>query len=215
MTQPNGDGTDPANSGDDGSGGGGGVTLHTKQELDHAAAQARRGALDGYFKAAGIDKPLTGEELQAALAAAAEHRKVQDGQKTDVERLTTEKATVQAEADKVPGLTTQLLRAQLAGDAGLKSRYWKYIEGDDEEAIKASIKDTLADIRGGGDGAGDDGDDGDGDDGVNQPNGQKRQGTGGLTPNPQQGAGSGGTKVKTSMSAGREAYQAKRKKSEE
>lgn len=218
MTQPDGDQGGSANSGQ-GDAGGGGITaqLYTKQHLDHTAAQARRGALGDFFGKLGLEKPPTEEEAKAILDAAEAHRKAQDGQKGDVERLTGELATKTEEANQVPTLKAQLLRTQLAGDAGLKSRYHRYVEGDDEESIKASIKEVLADIRGGGDGAGDDGDDDDGGGVDQQQSGthQRRQGTGSLTPNPQQGAGAGGGKAtKSSMQAGRDAYKAKREEKE-
>jgi hypothetical protein len=124
-----------------------------------------------------------------------------------VERLTKELAAEKEKSAKASGLEAALLRAQLAGDAGLKSRYHKYVEGDDEESIKASIGETLADVGGGGSGAGEGGE--------TPPEGEPQQqpakkGTGATPPAPnlQQGAGGGG-KPKTSMAAGRDAYKAK------
>lgn len=180
--------------------------MFTQEQVNHFNAEAKRTAVNSYFKELGLDKPPTGEELSAALTAASEYQKLKNGEKGDVERLTGELATKTAEAEKVPGLETQLLRARLANDAGLKSRYWKYVEGDDEATINASVQDVLGDIKGGGDGSSD-GNDADGGDGEQQP---AKKGTGARppAPNTQQGSGSGG-KPKTTMSAGREAYKAK------
>jgi hypothetical protein len=35
----------------------------------------------------------------------------------------------------VPALEADLLRARIAADAGLKSKYWKYVDGKTEEEI--------------------------------------------------------------------------------
>lgn len=181
--------------------------MFTQDQVNHFTAEAKRGALNNFFKELGLDKPPTADELKGVLSAADEHRKQQDGQKGDVERLTAELATANAEAQKVPGLEQQLQRAQIASDAGLKPRYWKYVEGDDDEAIKASVQTVLADVPGGppaGEGAEGEGT---GDAGEQQ---QQQSGTGtGLTPNPQQGAGGGGKPKKATMQAGAEAYKAK------
>lgn len=181
------------------------VPMFTQEQVNHFNAEAKRGAVANYFKELGLDKPPTGDELSAALTAAAEYKKLQDGEKTEVQRLTGELSTVKAEAEKVPGLETQLLRARLAGDAGLKSRYWKYVEGDDEESITASVQATLADVGNGGSGSGEG-------EGTPPPDPEKappaKKGTGALAPNPQQGTSGGGT-PKTSMQAGRDAYKAK------
>ena len=207
MTQPEGGHTATANPGVAGATI---VPMFTQEQVNHFNAQAKREAVGSYFKELGLDKAPTGDELSAALTDASEYRKLKNGEKGDVERLTGELATVKAEAEKVPSLQTQLLRARLAGDAGLKSRYWKYVEGDDEEAIKASIQETLGDIRGGGDGSGEEEES---DEQEQQP--PVKKGTGGTppAPNPQQGAGGGG-KPKPSMTAGREAYNAKHGKKE-
>jgi len=204
MTAPGVASETPANT--DTGGGGIPTNLFTQQQLDHTAAQARRGALESFFKSVGIDKIPSAEEAQQIFSAAAEYQKQQAGQKGDVERLTGELATANEKAAKVPELELALRRAQLAGDAGLKSRYHKYVEGDDDDAIKASIEETLADVGGGGNGSGDGGE-------TPPEDEQKppaKKGTGGTppAPNPQQGAGGGG-KPKTSMSAGRDAYKAK------
>lgn len=204
MTQPDGENGGPANS-DAGGGaeGGGAVNLFTQAQVNSIAAAEKRGAIASFFKELGFDTPPSGDELKAAITAAS-------SQKGDVERLTGERDTAKAEAEKVPGLEAQLLRARLAGDAGLKSRYWKYIEGDDEESIKASIAETLADVRGGGSG------DGEGaPQGEPEPQQQSRSGTGARPPAPNQQQGtSGGGKPKSTMQAGREAYLAKHGKKE-
>jgi hypothetical protein len=181
--------------------------MFTQEQVNHFNAEAKRTAVTNYFKELGLDKPPTGEELSQTIQAATEYQKLKDGEKTEVQRLNGELATKAAEAEKVPTLEAQLLRARLAGDAGLKSRYWKYVEGDDEEAIKASIAETLQDIRGGGDGSGDEGEPGEQEQEQRAP--AKKTGTGRLDPTPQQGAG-GGSPPKPSMQAGADAYKAKR-----
>lgn len=179
--------------------------MFTQDQVNHFQAEAKRGALNNFFtKELGLEKPPTADELKSMLAAADEHRKQQEGQKGDVERLTGQLATATAQAEKVPGLEQQLQRAQIAADAGLKSRYWKYIEGDDTEAITASVQAVLADVGGGGDGSGSEGE------GEGEGKQQQQSGTGtGLTPNPQQGSGGGAPPKKASMSAGAAAYKAK------
>lgn len=208
MTQPEGAGNGPANAGGDG-GAGISATLFTQEQMNHHIANAKRGAVDTFFKEhVGLDKPLTGDELKASLAAAAEHAKLQNGQKSDVERLTTDLAAKSAEADKVPGLEAAKRRAELAGDAGLKSRYHKYVEGATDEEIQASINLVLADVGGGGSGGGEGGE-GEPPAGTPEQQPPARTGTGALAPNLQQGAGGGG-KPKSTMSAGRDAYKSKR-----
>lgn len=206
MTTP---GVETGTTANSDTGGGGGIptSLFTQQQLDHTAAQARRGALESFFKSVGIDKVPNAEEAQQIFTAAAEHQKQQAGQKTDVERLTNELAAEKEKSAKVPGLESALRRAQLAGDAGLKSRYHKYLEGDDDEAIKASIEETLADVSPGGGGSDEGGEEPPAGEPQQQP---AKKGTGATppAPNPQQGAGGGG-KPKTNMAAGRDAYKAK------
>lgn len=193
MTQPEVNSDTPANSGATP------VNMFTQEQVNHFAAEAKRGALNTFFKDLGFDKPPTGDELKNTLSAAAEYSKLQDGQKGDVERLTTDLAAKTAEADRVPGLQSELLRARLAGDAGLKSRYWRYVEGDDEAAINASIREVLADVPGGG---------GEGESSETSDQPPAKTGTGKLEPNPQQGTAGGG-KPKPSMQAGRDAYKAR------
>lgn len=181
--------------------GAGGVTatLFTQDQVNRFNAEAKRGALGSYFKELGFDAPPSPEELKAKLGEANEYVKLKDGQKGDIERLTDQLTAKTAEAEQVPSLKGQLLQAQIAADAGLKSKYWKYVEGSTAEEIEASVKSILEDIGVG---------TGDGPKGEPEPQeGAKR----GLTPNPQQGAGSGRPPAK-SMQSGAEAYKAKHKK---
>jgi len=202
MTQPD---VGQAPAANPGQGGNGGIpaTLFTQEQVNHFNAEAKRTAVSNYFKELGLDKPPTGEELSTALQQASEYQKLQNGQKSDVERLTADLATKTAEAEKVPALEAAKRRAELAGDAGLKSRYHKYVEGATDEEIDASIKLVLADVGGGGGGEPEQPD---------QPEQQPpaKKGTGGTppAPNPQQGLGGGG-KPKSTLAAGREAYKAK------
>ena len=187
----------PAN----GSGAGGvTATLFTQDQVNHFNAEAKRGALSGYFKELGFDAPPSPEELKAKLGEANEYVKLKDGQKGDIERLTDQLTAKTAEAEQVPTLKGQLLQAQIAADAGLKSKYWKYVEGSTAEEIEASVKSILEDI---GVGTGE----GSKDESEPPQDGAKR----GLTPNPQQGAGGGRPPAK-SMQSGAEAYKAKHKK---
>lgn len=208
MTQPNGDPGDPANSGPSG-----GVTtnLFTQDQVNTFNAAAKREAVTKYFKDLGYDSVPTVEDLKGTLGKASEYDKLKDGEKGDVQRLTDQLGVKTKEAEQVPVLKNDLLRAQIAADAGLKSRYWKYIEGDSEDDIKASVQDVLRDIRvGTGDGEGEGEGEDEGDQGGADDGGKKR-----LTPNPQQGAASsGGGAKKPSMSAGAEAYKARYGKKE-
>lgn len=177
------------------------ATLFTQEQVNHFNAEAKRTAVSNYFKELGLDKPPTGEELSTALQQASEYQKLQNGQKSDVERLTADLATKTAEAEKVPALEAAKRRAELAGDAGLKSRYHKYVEGSTDEEIDASIKLVLADVGGGG---------GEPDQTDQEQQPPAKKGTGGTppAPNPQQGLGSGSA-PKSTLAAGREAYKAK------
>ena len=191
----------PANSGQadgGGSGGQGGVsaTLFTQDQVNHFNAQARRGALESFFKQElGLDKIPNADELKQTFANAGEFAKIQDGQKNDVERLTGQLGEANKKAERVPVLEGELLRAQIAADAGLKSRYWKYVEGKTEDEIKASVKAVLDDV------------------GSGEQNPEQGQGSGGRPPepNPQQGRGGGQSPAK-SMAAGAARYAEKHKK---
>lgn len=207
MTQPDIATVTPANQG----GGGGGIpaTLFTKDQVDHTAAQARRGALGDFFSKLGLKEVPSEDQLKGIFEAAAEHEKTKQGQKTDVERLTGELATANEKVASIPALEAAKRRAELAGDAGLKSRYHKYVEGTTDEEIQESIKIVLADVGGGGTGAGQGGEENPPGDGEQQQQ-QGTGATGGLTPNPQQGTpGAGSGQKKASMASGAEAYKAR------
>ncbi len=183
------------------------ATLFTQDQVNHFAAEAKRSATSTFFKDLGFDKVPTADELKGAFQKAGEFDKRVHGQKGDVERLTTELADANKKAERVSTLETDLDRARIAADAGLKSRYWKYIEGDNEADITASVKAILADVGGAGEGAGDD--DKGGDDGKG--GGPDDTSSGGKAPNPQQGRGGGGP-AKPTMQSGRDAYQSRHKK---
>lgn len=199
-------------SGEDGGDGGsangeGGVTatLFTQEQVNHFAAQAKRGAVDSLFRELGFDKPLTGDELKQKLTEAGEYQKLKQGQQGDMERLTGQVTELTEKANKVPTLEAQLLQAKIANDAGLKSRYWKFVEGSTEDEVKASVKAIQDDLGIGG--SGDAGADNGSDQGKPGP-----QGTGALKPNLQQGSNSGGGKTTKTMAAGADAYAARHPK---
>lgn len=195
MSDDSGEGTSTANSN-----GQSGVTatLFTQEQVNHFNAEARRGALNSFFKDLGFEAPPSADDLKSVLGKASEFDKLQDGQKSDVERLTAELGETSKKAEQVEVLQSQLDRARIAAELGLKPRYWKYIEGSTEEDIKASVEDILKDMRG-----------------EESPESQEiRQGSGtnrGLEPNPQQGR-KPGTPPGRTLSAGAEAYRAKHKK---
>jgi hypothetical protein len=191
-------------SGDSANPSGQSVTMFTQDQVNHFNAQAKRNALTAYFKELGLDNALSAEDMKGILGKATEFDKQQQGQKGDVERLTGELAASKAVAEKVPGLEVALQRAQIAADAGVKSRYWKYIEGNTPEEIEESVKAVLADMGGGGS---DDGDTGDQGTPPAPPQGAGRR----PEPNPQQGRVGGQPPTKTMMT-GAEAYKAKHKK---
>lgn|SRR6478752_8185473 len=200
MTEPQGAQSGPAN--------GQQVTMFTQDQVNHFAAQAKRGALESFFKDLGLDKVPSAEELAGALNAAGEYSKIKAGEKTEVQRLTEELATAKSEAEKVPGLQAQLARAGVAADAGLKSRFWKFIEGDDAESIKASVEETRQELGLAEPSA-------DGAEGGTGGAGKPPQQSAGLTPNPQQGTGGGnGRPASSSLEAGASAYAAKHGKKE-
>lgn len=211
MTQPDGATGAPA-------------TLFTQEQVNHFNREARTSALASFFKSLGMDTVPSEDEMKGMLTAASEYQKQQAGKKDDVQRLSDELAAEKQISAKVPGLEQQIQKAKVAAEAGLKPRYWKYIEGDDDEAIKASVQETLGDISGGGNGSGDGSTGATGSDGATGATGatgttggatgQQRQGTGGLTPNLQQGAGSGSNTPTSTLDAGREAYLAKHGKKE-
>lgn len=171
------------------------ATLFTQDQVNHFNAQARRGALESFFKQElGLDNIPSADDLKQTFASAGEFAKLQDGQKNDVERLTGQLSEANKKAERVPMLEGELLRAQIAADAGLKSRYWKYVEGKTEDEIKDSVKAVLQDVGG-------------------EQNPEQGQGSGGRPPepNPQQGRGGGQSPTK-SMAAGAARYAEKHKK---
>lgn len=192
MTQPNEGGSGPANQGQ---GGGVQATLFTQDQVNHFNAQAKREALGGFFKELGFDTVPDANTLKDTLGKASEFDKLQDGQKNDVQRLTDQLSEANKKVERVPALETDLLRARIAADAGLKSKYWKFVDGKTEDEIKASVEDIKKDIRT------DDGDQGQQpDDGPRPP-----------APVSQQGHGGGQPPTKT-LAAGADAYRAKHKK---
>jgi hypothetical protein len=200
MSDAGGEGTVSANSGQSG---GVQATLFTQDQVNHFAAEAKRGARDGYFKELGLEGAPSVEDMKGIFDKATEFDKLQQGQQTDLERLSGELGEVSKRAEQVPVLELALQRAQIAADAGLKPRYWKYVEGKTDEEIAESVRVTLADVGGGGSGEG-----GEASPVPEQP---RRLGTGTLEPNPQQGSATGKAPVKT-LAAGAEAYKAKHKK---
>lgn len=201
MSGEGGTGSDPANPQ------GQAVTMFTQDQVNHFNAEAKRGAVANYFKDAGYSQVPSAESLAATVAKASELDKLKEGQKGDVERLTSDLAAANEKAAKVPGLEVDLLRAGIAADAGLKSRYWKYVEGETAEDIEASVKAVLADV-GGATPEGEADDDGGEDDQIEgEPQGKGRR----PAPNPQQGRG-GGSSPKSTMQSGADAYKAKHNK---
>jgi len=178
------------------------ATLFTQEQANHFASEAKRGAVGGFLKELGLDANTSPEALKDILGKAAEFDKQESGKKDVVERLNGELATANEKAAKVPTLEAKYRIAEIAAEANLKPRYWKYVEGSTDEEIQASVKAVLADVGGGGDGSSGEGE------GEQQP-----QGTGARPPqpNPQQGSGAGKPPAKT-MSSGAEAYRARHKK---
>ena len=172
------------------------ATLFTQDQVNHFNAEARRGALNGFFKELGFDAPPSAEVLKSTLSKASEFDKLQDGQKSDVERLTSELGEVQKKAEQLSVLESQLSQARIAADLGLKPRYWKYVEGSTDEEIKSSVQSILQDVRSENK-----------EDAQQSGSGSTRR----LEPNPQQGR-SAGTPPARTLTAGAEAYRAKHKK---
>src|SRR4029079_8212452 len=124
MTQPGGEPNGPANSGQPQ--GGVSATLFTQEQVNHFNAQAKREAVGGFLKELGLDASASPDDLKKALEKAGEYDKLQDGQKNEVQRLTDQLATANEKANKVPALERDRRVAELAAEAGLKPRYWKY-----------------------------------------------------------------------------------------
>lgn len=199
-----GTGQGAANQGDGDKGG-----TFTQEQVNSIAAREKRGALGTFFKELGFDSVPTADALKGIFAAADEHKKQQDGQKGDVERLGGQLASEKEKSAKVPTLETTILRQQIAGDAKLPTRFWRFVEGKTEDEIKASIKELKEELdletEDGGDG-------GDGDEGK----GQQQGGTGARPPKPnqQQGANNGGGTPAKTLAAGAAAYAEKHGKKE-
>lgn len=203
MTGPSDQGGGSANSGQGQGGQGGGVqtTMFTQDQVNHFNAEARRGALNSFFKDLGLDTVPDPKDLKGVLDKASEYDKLQDGQKNEVQRLTDQLSDSTKKAERVPALEAELERARIAADAGLKSKFWKFVEGKTEDEIKASVADIKKDIRGT-------------DESDDQDEGQQQQqGAGGRppAPNPQQGRG-GGQPQSKNLQAGADAYRARHKK---
>lgn len=193
MSEGSGESQQPANSGQ---GQGVQATLFTQDQVNHFNAEAKRGAVAGFFKELGLDTVPSADELKKTLADAGEYTKQQQGQLGDVERLTGQLGEANKKAEQVPALEADLLKARIAADAGLKSKYWKYVEGKTEDEIGESVRSVLADVGGREDG------------GQPPPPGRPPE------PNPQQGRGGGQPSGKT-LQAGRDAYVAKHKKEQQ
>lgn len=184
------------------------TTLFTQEQVNHFANQAKRGALDGFFKELGFDSVPDEQTIKQTFEHAGEYKKQQEGQKGDVERLGTELAAEKEKSSKVPTLETTILQQRIAGEQKLPVRFWKFVEGKTDDEIKESIEGLKKDLNL----ETDDGGDG------NQGNGQQQQasGTGARPPaaNQQQGRTSGGGSPAKTLTSGREAYEAKHKKKE-
>lgn len=189
---------------------GDGATTFTQAQVNKIAAREKRGALGAFFKELGLDTPPDVETLKATFDAAAEHKKLKDGEKGDVERLGGQLASEKEKSAKIPTLETTILRQQIAGTEQLPPRFWRYVEGKTDDEIKESIKELKTELNLTTDDGGDGGDGG-------QGNGQQQvTGTGAHPPEPNQQQGrnnGGGTPTKT-LAAGREAYAAKHPKKE-
>lgn len=188
------------------------ATLFTQEQVNSIAAREKRGALGSFFKELGFNEVPDAETVKNTFAAAAEHKKVKDGEKGDVERLGSELASEREKSAKVPVLETTILQQKIAGELKLPVKFWKFVEGKTDDEIKESITELKQEL--GLDG----GDEDDGDDQGDQGK-QERQpeGTGARPPvkaNQQQGRTSGGGSPTKTLSAGAEAYKAKHGKKE-
>lgn len=186
---------DDGQSGDQANQGQGQSGVFTQDQVNHFQAEAKRSAVGGFFKELGFDKPPTADELKAALTDAGEMRKLRDGKKDDVERLTGELAAANEKAAKVTELETITNRQRIAADLQLPTRVWRFVEGSTDDEIKESIKGLRTDL---GlpevlEGAGD------------QP---KQDGPRPPLPIPGQGTGGGG-KPKSTLTSGRDLYASK------
>ena len=116
------------------------ATLFTQDHVNHFTAEAKRGALGGYFKDLGFDSPPTAEELKAQLTYASEYQKLKEGQKGDIERLTGELTSVKEAAARIPELETIVNRQRIAAELALPTKVWNFIEGKTDDEIKESVK---------------------------------------------------------------------------
>ncbi len=174
------------------------ATLFTQDQVNAFNAATKRGAVSNFFKELGFDSVPDAEAVKAAFDDAGALKKLKDGEKGDVERLNTELSAAQKTAGEVPELKATIERQRIAADEGLPSRFWKYVEGKTEDEIKESITGLKTEL------------------GITtESGGQQQQGTPTGTgarpplPNPQQGSSGGGSGPGKTLSAGREAYEAK------
>lgn len=195
MTDDQSQGSGPANQG------GVSATLFTQEQLNHIAAQEKRGAVNGFFKELGLDAPPSKEDLAKALKDAEEFQKLQAGQQSEVQQLTTKLSEATGKAEQIPELQAVIERQKIAAKEKLPIEMWEFVKGKTEQEIADSVK-TLKGVLGKTE-----------DDGEDQDDQQPRPGTGGRPPepNPQQGRGGGKPPGKT-LSAGADAYRAKHKK---
>jgi hypothetical protein len=202
MAEDGGASSGAANSDSQQQQGGVQATLFTQDQLNSIAAKEKRGAIAGFFKELGFDEVPDAEAVKQTFAAAEEHKKLKDGEKGDVERLNGELNSAREKAAKVPELETVINRQRIAADEKVPSRFWKYIEGKSDDEIKESIKGLKEEL-----GLTDDGN-------VDGQQQNPPAGTGARppAPNQQQGSTSGGGAPGKTLSAGREAYEAKHKK---
>lgn len=171
-------------------------SLFTQEQVNHFQADAKRGAVGGFFKELGFDKPPTAAELKAALADAGEFKKLKDGEKNEVDRLTGELGTANEKAAKVPELETVITRQKIAAEMQLPTRVWKFVEGSTDDEIKESIKGLRVDL-------------GLPEEPEGAEGGQQQQG-GPRPPKPVPGQGSGGGgKPKATLTTGRDLYTSK------
>lgn len=196
----------PANS--DGGQGGVQATLFTQDQVNHFQNQAKRSALSGFFKELGFDDVPDAETIKNSFAAAEEHKKLKDGEKTELQQRDSQLAAANEKAAKVPTLETTILQQRIAGELKLPVKFWKFVEGKTDDEIKESITELKQEL-----GLEDGGDDGDDDQGRQE---RQPEGTGARPPKPnqQQGRTSGGGSPTKTLSAGQEAYKAKHGKKE-
>lgn len=197
MADDGGTGGNAANSGQ---GQGGTPTAFTQDQVNHFMAETKRNALGGFFKELGLESVPSVDDLKGIFSKATEYDKVQQGQKTDVERLTGQLSESNKKAERVPELETVIRRQKLAADASLPTTVWEFIKGGTDDEIKESIKGLKVILKL--------------EDNTDQQP-QQQPGVGGRppAPNPQQGATPGAPAGRT-MQAGIDAYKARHKTEE-